>query len=142
MFKVALDEGNFRLYARSGYRSYKTQEGLYTAAVERDGKDQADKYSAMPGRSEHQAGLAVDITSEGMNYRLEEGFGATPEGIWAAKNAHRFGFILRYPRGKEDITGYSYEPWHFRYVGEILAGEIFRRGLTLEEFYALSEWGE
>ena len=139
MFKAALDEEGFRLYARSGYRSYKTQESLYTAAVKRDGRAQADKYSAMPGHSEHQTGLAVDITSEEMNYRLDEGFGATPKGIWAARNAHRFGFILRYPRGKEDITGYGYEPWHFRYLGVVLAELIFHRGLTLEEFYTLPE---
>lgn len=139
LFQAAQDEEGFRLYARSGYRAYQTQKGLYTAAVTQDGQEWADKYSAVPGHSEHQTGLAMDITSRGMNYQLDESFGSSPEGLWAAQNAHRFGFILRYPPGKEGITGYNYEPWHFRYVGETLAGEIYRRGFTLEEYYALPE---
>lgn len=139
LFETAWKEAGLNLYARSGYRSFETQRGLYEAAVARDGQEWADKYSAVPGSSEHQTGLAMDVTAESVGFQLEEAFGATTEGLWVAENAHRFGFILRYLQGKEDITGYNYEPWHLRYVGEPAAAEIYRRGLTLEEFYALPE---
>ena len=137
LFRAAEEEEGFRLTARSGYRSYKTQMNLYQLNVDSHGEEYAEMYSAKPGTSEHQTGLAMDITSKTVNNQLTEGFGETPEGNWVAENCHRFGFILRYPVGKEDITGYNYEPWHLRYVGETLAGEIFRRGLTMEEFFDL-----
>jgi len=134
-FTAAEEEENFILTARSGYRSYNTQVSLFDANVRAHGQDYADKFSAKPGTSEHQSGLAMDITAEVMNYQLEQSFGKTPEGRWTAENAHRFGFIIRYPEGKEKITGYAYEPWHLRYVGKALASEIYSGSLTLEEYY-------
>lgn len=133
-FEEAKKEG-FTLKARSGYRSYATQDGLYRSNVAKNGQAYADKYSARPGHSEHQTGLAMDITSSSVNNQLSETFGETEEGLWVAQNAHRFGFIIRYPKGKEAITGYNYEPWHLRYVGPTLAGAIFQSTLTMEEYF-------
>lgn len=135
LFAKAKEEKSFVLYARSGYRSYNTQESLYGAYAESKGQAAADKFSARPGQSEHQSGLAIDITCEAMNYQLDDTFFNTEEGKWVAENAHRFGFIIRYPKGKEEITGYQYEPWHLRYVGNILAKEVYESGLTLEEYF-------
>jgi D-alanyl-D-alanine carboxypeptidase len=134
LFKAAQDEEGYELYARSGYRSYNTQTSLYSSYVESYGKEAADKYSAKPGQSEHQTGLSIDITCEALNFRLDDTFGETEEGKWVAENAHRFGYIIRYPKDKEDITGYMYEPWHIRYLGTELAGKVFESGLTLEEY--------
>ena len=134
MFEAAMDEIEVQLYARSGYRSYNTQVALYNGYVSNHGKEAADKFSAKPGQSEHQTGLAMDITSDSVNLQLTEDFGDTDEGIWVSENAHRFGFIVRYQKGKEDITGYMYEPWHVRYVGEDLATKVYESGLTLEEY--------
>lgn len=105
----------------SGYRSYEAQEAIYNASSSKE-------YVARPGESEHQSGLAIDLCS------LEESFCETDEYRFLIKNAHRFGYILRYPKGKEDITGYPYEPWHFRYVGKDAASVIYEQGLCLEEF--------
>ena len=135
MFAAAEAEQGYELLARSGYRSYKTQVMLYDLNVREHGEDYASRFSAQPGTSEHQSGLAMDISSPVVNYQLEQSFGLTDEGLWTAENAHRFGFIIRYPEGKEEITGYSYEPWHLRYVGEKLAADIFRKKLTLEEYF-------
>jgi D-alanyl-D-alanine carboxypeptidase len=107
--------------------------------VSANGQEAADKFSAKPGQSEHQTGLAIDITCEAMNYQLDYSFGVTDEGAWVKENAHRFGFIIRYPEGKEDITGYMYEPWHLRYVGVDLAEEVYNSGLTLEEYFETFE---
>jgi len=135
MFLKAKEEKSFELYARSGYRSYNTQVDLYNSYVSNHGQEAADKFSAKPGQSEHQTGLAMDITCEAMNYLLDDTFFDTEEGKWVAENAHRFGFVIRYPKGKEDVTGYQYEPWHLRYVGETLAKEIYENQLTLEEYF-------
>lgn len=135
MFAVA-KENNIILYARSGFRSYQTQEQLFSSYAERNGIDAANRYSAKPGQSEHQTGLVMDITSESVNFDLSEDFGKTPEGEWVANNAHLFGFIIRYPEGKEDITGYIYEPWHLRYLSPNVATAVFESGLTYEEFFA------
>ncbi|MEL7647765.1 MAG: D-alanyl-D-alanine carboxypeptidase family protein [Sedimentibacter sp.] len=134
LFQAAKDEGEFELYARSGYRSYNTQESLYKSYVSNHGQAAADKYSAKPGQSEHQTGLAMDITCEAMNFQLDDTFGDTEEGKWVSENAHRFGFIVRYPKDKEDITGYFYEPWHIRFVGTELAAQVYESGQTLEEY--------
>lgn len=134
LFNAAKDEEGYVLYARSGYRSYNTQSSLYSSYVETYGQKAADKYSAKPGQSEHQTGLSLDITCEGVNYQLSENFADTPEGKWVSENAHRFGFIIRYPKGKEDITQYNYEPWHIRYLGTDLAEKVYESGLTWEEF--------
>lgn len=129
---TAASEG-YTILLRSGYRSYDTQKRLFDSYVSKDGQYVAEQYSAPPGCSEHQLGLAADVTSPAVNNKLEQSFGSTPEGIWLAENAHRFGFIIRYMDGKQDITGYIYEPWHIRYVGNEAALEIYQSGLTLEE---------
>jgi len=113
----------------SGYRSYKTQKSLYEYNVETQGKSYSDKYVAKPGASEHQLGEAMDLaTSSGW---ISEG---CPEANWIANNAYKYGFIVRYESGKEDITGYNYEPWHVRYVGSEMSEKIYNDGITLEEF--------
>jgi D-alanyl-D-alanine carboxypeptidase len=135
LFNKAKEEKFFTLYARSGYRSYRTQTDLYNSYVSNHGQSEADTFSAKPGQSEHQSGLAIDITCEAMNFQLDDTFFDTEEGKWVAENAHRFGFIIRYPKGKESITGYQYEPWHLRYVGKTLAEEIYESQLTMEEYF-------
>jgi D-alanyl-D-alanine carboxypeptidase len=137
LFQAAKDEEGYELYARSGYRSYNTQASLYSSYVNSYGREAADKYSAKPGQSEHQTGLSIDITCQAMNFRLDDTFGQTDEGKWVAENAHRFGYIIRYPEGKEDITGYLYEPWHIRYLGVELAEKVYSSGLTLEEYFEM-----
>lgn len=134
LFDAAKTETGIQLYARSGYRSYSTQIALYNRYVQNHGQAEADTFSAKPGQSEHQTGLTVDITSASMNMELDEPFGDTDEGKWVAENAYKYGFIIRYPKGKDDITGYMYEPWHLRYLGKELAKEVFDSGLTFDEF--------
>lgn len=120
----------------SGYRSYNTQNSVYNGYVASDGQAAADTYSARPGHSEHQTGLAFDICNSG-NCQLEESFADTGLGKWVAQNAHRYGFTIRYHKGKQHITGFTYEPWHLRYVGTDLASELYKTGLTLEEYFEL-----
>ncbi|WP_295078631.1 D-alanyl-D-alanine carboxypeptidase family protein [Ruminococcus sp.] len=115
----------------SGFRSYTYQGQLYSSYVNRDGKAAADTYSARAGHSEHQTGLAMDINNAG------SGFNNTKEAKWLAANCVKYGFIIRYPLGKEDITGYQYESWHVRYLGRELAREVADSGLTLEEFLCI-----
>ncbi|WP_226683052.1 M15 family metallopeptidase [Sutcliffiella horikoshii] len=133
MFNVAKGEG-IELYARSGFRSYETQEAIFKNEVATFGYEQAVLYVALPGTSEHQTGLAMDVTAKSVGLELVEAFEGTAEGKWLASNAHHYGFILRYPKGKTNITGYAFEPWHFRYVGVDIAGEIYTKGLTFEEY--------
>ena len=121
----------------SGYRSYGLQQSVYGGNVAREGQAGADLTSARPGHSEHQTGLAADLGSTNRFCELETCFGQTPEGRWLATHAHEFGFVVRYPDGKQAIVGYTYEPWHMRYVGPELAGEIAKTGQTLEEFFGL-----
>ncbi|MFO1444757.1 M15 family metallopeptidase [Bacillus sp. Bva_UNVM-123] len=123
------------LFAVSGYRSYERQVAVFNAEVSKYGEEKAIQAVAFPGSSEHQTGLAMDLSSQSASFELSEQFGETAEGKWIADNAHRFGFILRYPKGKENITGYKYEPWHFRYVGKKAAEVIFEKKLTLEEYF-------
>ena len=104
---------------------------LYNSYVNRDGKAKADTYSARPGHSEHQTGLAMDINN------ASDAFNNTPEAKWIAANCWKYGFILRYPQGKQNITGYKYESWHVRYLGNDLAKEVYNSGLTLEEFLCI-----
>lgn len=123
---------NYKIVAVSTYRSYDYQEKLYDYYVETKGLEYADLCSARPGHSEHQTGLAVDVMGSNNDYdRFEE----SNEFTWMKENAHKFGFILRYPKGKEQITGFKYEPWHYRYVGIDVATEIYQNNLTLEEYY-------
>ncbi|HMS23555.1 MAG TPA: M15 family metallopeptidase [Candidatus Saccharibacteria bacterium] len=119
----------------SGYRSYDLQNIVYGGNVSSDGQKKADDTSARPGHSEHQTGLAVDLGRTDGKCRLETCFGDTPEGKWLADNAYKFGFIVRYQQGEQGIVGYSYEPWHLRYVGKELADELFKKDLTMEEFF-------
>ncbi|MFL2123704.1 D-alanyl-D-alanine carboxypeptidase family protein [Marinilactibacillus psychrotolerans] len=127
-------EENIDILARSGYRSYKTQVQLFDNYVANHGEEAANQFSARPGESEHQTGLSIDVTSESVSYQLSESFGETIEGVWIKENAHKFGFIIRYPEGKEEIAGYQYEPWHLRYIGNDMAQNIYESGLTYEEY--------
>lgn len=134
MFRHALKAGH-KLYVQSGYRSYNDQKAIFQSNVRKRGSvKKASRISANAGESEHQTGLAVDITSKSVKYKLTTSFGRTAEGKWAAENAHKYGFIIRFPKGKEDITGFMYEPWHLRYLGVELATEVYKSGLTYEEF--------
>jgi len=118
----------------SGYRSYSSQNYIYNNYVKKDGKNKADTYSARPGHSEHQTGLAADINS------LYTSFINTKEGKWLNENCHKYGFIIRYPKGKEEITGYIYEPWHIRYVGVELSTKLYNNGnwISLEEYFGIN----
>ena len=131
MFAAAKQDG-INLFVKSGYRSYVDQRIIYNGYVARDGKEMADTYSARPGHSEHQTGLAFDLNS------TANSFANTPEAKWIAENSYKYGFIVRYPKGKEHITGYIYEPWHVRYLGVEKATEVFESGLCLEEFLGIT----
>lgn len=120
----------------SGYRSYDYQAGVYDSFAAQDGQ-KAESYSARPGYSEHQTGLAADLGNSDGACDLDKCFGETASGRWLAVNAHKYGFIIRYQAGKENITGYQAEPWHLRYVGKELAAELKRSNQTLEEFFML-----
>jgi D-alanyl-D-alanine carboxypeptidase len=138
MFAAFLAETGQEMESISGFRSYDSQVSTYNGWVNQLGQAQADLVSARPGHSEHQTGLAIDIASVPANCSLEECFAQTAQAQWAAANAYRFGFILRYPADKTPITGYAYEPWHFRYVGVALATEMHDTGVTtLEEYFGL-----
>ncbi|MGY3714564.1 M15 family metallopeptidase [Sutcliffiella cohnii] len=134
LFESASNE-DIELFAVSGYRAYDTQNAIYNSYLKRWGEERTNAVSAVPGHSEHQTGLAMDVTSRSVELQLTEDFGETVEGIWLQENAHKFGFIIRYPLGKEAITGYQYEPWHLRYVGEEVATHLWKEELTLEEFF-------
>ena len=128
MFQGALSD-NIILKGLSGYRSYKTQKSLYNYNIEINGQIYTDNFVAPPGGSEHQLGEAMDIATS--NGGIYEG---CDEALWLAQNAYKYGFIIRYEKGKENLTGYSYEPWHVRYVGKDIAKEIYKEKLTLEEY--------
>lgn len=134
LFYAAKNEG-FELSGVSGYRSYARQKNIFITNILTKGKEHTLKYSAVPGTSEHQTGLTMDVSCEALGHDLSSKLAELPEGIWLAENAHRFGYIIRYPQGKTDITGYSYEPWHIRYVGKGLAKYLYENNLTLEEYY-------
>lgn len=122
------------LRAFSTYRDYDRQDFLYNRYTENDGKEEADTFSARPGFSEHQTGLAFDIGGPNSKDDASMSFEKTNEFKWLINNSFKYGFILRYPKGKEDITGFMYEPWHYRYVGQENAIEISNSGLTLDEY--------
>ncbi len=126
--KAAAAKDGLKLFIVSGFRSYSYQAGLYNRYVERSGQAEADRYSARPGHSEHQTGLAFDLNS------ADSSFAGTPVAEWLANNSYKYGYIVRYPKGKEHITGYMYEPWHMRYLGVDKATQVFNSGLSLEEF--------
>lgn len=134
LFDAAKANGTPLLLA-SGYRSEGYQRQLYEGYVKNDGQVAADKYSARPGTSEHQTGFAFDICPDTSDCQLVQSFGDTDTGKWVASHAHEFGFIVRYQKGKDAVTGYEYEPWHLRYVGVPLASELFKTNQTMEEFF-------
>ena len=121
------------IYASSGYRSYSDQNYIYNNYVSFDGQENADTYSARAGHSEHQTGLAIDVNT------VDSSFDNTSESNWLKDNCYRYGFIIRYPKGKDNITGYMYEPWHIRYVGKELASKLYNNGdwITMEEYYGI-----
>ena len=127
MIDAARADG-LNLLVISGYRTERTQRGLFNNSVKRHGMDHALIYSAKPGYSEHQLGLAVDLNI------TEESFDQTKEYKWLKANSYKYGFIERYPKGKEFITGYGYEPWHYRYLGVDLATKVYTENVTYEEY--------
>lgn len=131
MIAAAKNDG-LTLWLRSGFRSYETQKTLYNGYARRDGTAAADRYSARPGYSEHQTGLAFDLNS------LSQSFADTAEGKWIAEHCYEYGFIIRYPKDKESVTGYMYEPWHVRYLGTETAKSVYESGLTLEEYLGIT----
>ncbi len=130
MFAAAKQDG-INLRVVSGFRSYSTQKTLYGNYVNRDGQAAADRYSARAGHSEHQTGLAFDLNS------TADAFADTKEAKWIKENAHKYGFIVRYPNSKEEYTGYMYEPWHVRYIGADMAQRVYDSGLCLEEYLGI-----
>jgi len=132
MFAAAQKDGIY-LSGVSAYRSYNTQKVLFNNYVKRDGFEKARTYSAIPGTSEHQTGLAIDVSGRDGKCAATSCFANTKEAAWLKNNCAKYGFIIRYPKGKEAITGYKYEPWHIRYVGNISTA-IHNRGITLEEY--------
>lgn len=132
----AKDEG-IELMLVSGYRPFVLQKAVYERNVAEQGRAKADKTSARPGHSEHQTGLAADLGTINGQCELQTCFGTTKEGKWIAKNAQNYGFIIRYQEGMQTVVGYSYEPWHIRYVGVPLSREIYKNKTTMEEFFNL-----
>jgi D-alanyl-D-alanine carboxypeptidase len=136
LFAKAKSQG-LPLLGVSAYRSHITQTALFNYYVNRDGVEKARTYSAIPGTSEHETGLSIDVTGGDGKCAAQDCFVHTKEAKWLEEHAADCGFIIRYPKGKELITGYQYEPWHLRYVGKKLAKEIFNREITLEEYYGV-----
>ncbi|MDE5584496.1 MAG: M15 family metallopeptidase [Ruminococcus sp.] len=129
------------IYLSSGFRSYDTQDYIYNDYVARDGQEKADTYSARPGYSEHQSGLAIDVN------QIDDTFIGTPEAVWLEEHCWEYGFILRYPQSKQHITGYKYESWHIRYVGTDMSYKIHSKAmemgdpyLTLEEYFGIDSY--
>ena len=138
MFADFTAETGLQMQSQSAYRAYSVQVRVYNGWVNQLGQKDADLTSARPGYSEHQTGLAIDISAKPAECTLAACFGDTPQGKWLAKNAWKYGFILRFPEGMTDITGYEYEPWHYRYVGKTLSTEMHdTKVATMEEFFDL-----
>lgn len=129
----AAKKDKIKLWIQSGYRSYSYQKVLFENYVKKDGEEKASRYSAKAGQSEHQTGLAFDVNI------VDDSFAKTKEGKWINANAYKYGFIIRYPLGKEEETGYKYEPWHLRYVGKDLAKTLYNNGdwISLESYLGL-----
>jgi zinc D-Ala-D-Ala carboxypeptidase len=126
----AAENDNVQLYIASAHRSTAEQEQIFNDATSGTNGPRAENTVAHPGYSEHETGLAMDFSFDGNDTKLNEMW------VWLSENAHTYGFILRYPDGKRAITGYKYEPWHYRYVGKEHAAAMFEQGLTLEEYTA------
>lgn len=138
MFAAAHKDG-IDLYLVSGYRSYAQQLALYNTYVSTDGKALADSYDAIPGACEHQLGLAVDLSDDNRDHDIDNSFESTAAYQWLLKHSYEYGYILRFPRGKESITGIAYNPWSFRYIGVEEAKKVYDSGLTLEEYYKVND---
>jgi D-alanyl-D-alanine carboxypeptidase len=136
MFSAAKDDG-INLMVASAFRSQSTQTSLYNRYVSEDGQIAADTYSARPGHSEHQTGWALDVEPASRACEVEVCFADLPEGQWVASRANEFGFIIRYEQGKDALTGYTFEPWHIRYVGQALAEELRSTNQTMEQLFGL-----
>lgn len=134
LFTYGKSQGIF-LYGISGYRSYLRQKELYAASLSRQEHGEKESYVAPPGCSEHQSGLAMDISIPELQFELTESFSNTKEGKFLAKFAPLYGFIIRYPKGVENITGYAYEPWHIRFVTKPVAVFLSKTHITLEEYH-------
>ncbi|WP_410489251.1 D-alanyl-D-alanine carboxypeptidase family protein [Bacillus changyiensis] len=134
MFKAAKKQG-LSLVAVSGYRSFDRQKTLYQLEVNQKGKEKAKEAVAFPGQSEHQTGLAIDISKKGAGSVLSQEFAEAKEGKWVQDHAFQYGYVIRYPKNKEKLTQYKYEPWHLRYVGKKTAKIIKKHSLTLEEYF-------
>lgn len=128
----------FEFELGSGYRSYSLQKQFYDEYVRTMGEAEANRTSAHPGASEHQTGLAFDIEASGQKCHLDKCLADLPDGKWLAAHAHEYGFITRYPLGKEGITGYDFEPWHLRFVGKDLASQLHAKNKTMEEFFGIN----
>jgi D-alanyl-D-alanine carboxypeptidase len=138
MFAASVSEGAGEMQIQNAYRSFAVQTSVHNRLVAQLGKEKAQAQSARPGYSEHQTGLTADVVGLPAVCSIQTCFGTTPQGAWLAGNAWRFGFVIRYPDGKTDVTGYIYEPWHVRYVGVALSTEMHNTGiLTLEEVFGL-----
>lgn len=131
-------ESGYTLKGVSAYRSYERQKQIYNNNVRNRGTKQTDKVSAVPGSSEHQTGLSIDVSTDSVGCAIDATFGKSAEGKWLRKNCYKYGFIIRYPKNKTKITGYSYEPWHIRYVGKNLAKHLYENKITLEEYYQIT----
>ncbi|OYD59830.1 peptidase M15 [Fictibacillus aquaticus] len=134
MFAAAKKEG-ITIKGVSAYRSHETQKALFERYVAQDGYEKARTYSALPGTSEHETGLAIDVTAGDGSCPAQDCFAEKTESKWLEKHAAEYGFIIRYPEGKEKITGYKYEPWHLRYVGKQTAAAVASKNITLEEYF-------
>ena len=130
--KSDASKDGINLWIVSGYRSYDTQVTIYNNYVKSSSKEKADTFSARPGYSEHQTGYSMDLNDATSN------FNNTKEAKWLQDNSYKYGFIIRFPKGKEKYTGYKYEPWHIRYVGKAKALKLYRSGLSIEEYYNLT----
>ena len=130
--QAAASEDGISLWVISSYRSYYDQEAIYNRYLQWDTKEVVDTYSSRPGHSDHQTGYTFDVNS------LEQSFEYDPAGQWLADNCYKYGFIIRYPKGKEDSTGYMYEPWHIRYIGVEFATKVTTSGLSLEEYLGIT----
>ncbi|MBR6697042.1 MAG: M15 family metallopeptidase [Lachnospiraceae bacterium] len=133
MYKQAKQEG-LQIYGISAYRSYERQAEIFNESLATNGYDYTISSIARPGCSEHQSGLAIDVSSPLCSFKLDDSFRRTPEYLWLSKYCHKFGFIIRYPYGSQHITGFRAEPWHLRYVGEKTSTIVYSERITLEEY--------
>jgi len=141
MFGTAYEDEGLIFWVASGYRSFEEQKNKHQYFIDTHGREDAEKMSARPGHSEHQTGLVVDVTASSIGALLTEELSNVPEGIWLRENVHKFGFIVRYPYGRMNLTGVGYEPWHIRYVGIEAATYIFENDIVLEQYiFPLPKW--